>query len=75
MSENPFVQEEAGRIHITDAGYELLRDIVTDSYGNVYVFTKNADPVMVAAAMARSSLLYKVLISRSGNWERRTLCG
>ena len=55
VSENPFVQEEAGRIHITDAGYELLRDIVTDSYGNVYVFTKNADPVMVAAAMARLS--------------------
>src|SRR3989338_5332148 len=55
MSENPFIQEEAGLIDITDAGYEFLRDIVTDPYGDVYVFTKNADPVMVAAAMARLS--------------------
>ena len=55
MSENPFIQEADGRIDITDAGYEFLRDIVTDPYGDVYVFTKNADPVMVAAAMARLS--------------------
>lgn len=40
---------------ITDAGREYLSQIVTDTHGPVYAFKTNADPLMVAAGMARLS--------------------
>lgn len=50
---------------ITDAGYDRLSEIVTDTTGNVYAFTGNLDQVTIAAAMAR--------LSRRGDDMRVTL--
>lgn len=55
MEQNPYVRKDGEKIEITDEGYEYLGKIVTDTKGPVYAFTSAADPVMVAAAMARLS--------------------
>ncbi|MGI9027860.1 MAG: FAD-dependent thymidylate synthase [Candidatus Saccharimonadales bacterium] len=50
---------------ITSAGTQKLKDIVTNTEGNVYAFTENMSPQTVAAAMAR--------LSRRGDDMRITL--
>ena len=53
--ENPYIREEGNNVAITEAGECFLKNIVTDPSGDIYVFTKNADPILTAAAMARLS--------------------
>jgi thymidylate synthase ThyX len=53
--ENPFLEKINDRLEITKAGYSELEKIVTEPKGQVYAFTKEVNPVMVAAAMARLS--------------------
>ncbi|HSX32812.1 MAG TPA: FAD-dependent thymidylate synthase [Candidatus Saccharimonadales bacterium] len=54
--ENPYVHKtDDGYYEITPAGYEYLKEAVSDSTGNVYAFTDKLDPVTIAAAMARLS--------------------
>jgi thymidylate synthase ThyX len=55
MAENQYVNKENDQIEITAAGYEYLSPIVTDTTGDVYAFTPQANSVIVAAAMARLS--------------------
>ena len=53
---NPYIKKaEDGRLVITQEGEEFLKRIVTDPKGQVYVFTNEAPPLIVAAAMARLS--------------------
>ena len=52
---NPYLRIENERHVITDEGYAALRAVVTDPTGQVYAFTKEISPVIVAAAMARLS--------------------
>jgi thymidylate synthase ThyX len=52
---NPYLRTENDRQVITQEGYEALQSVVTDSTGQVYAFTKDISPVIVAAAMARLS--------------------
>ena len=52
---NPYIKKaEDGRLVITQEGEEFLKRIVTDPKGQVYVFTNEAPPLIVAAAMART---------------------
>ncbi|HSW37158.1 MAG TPA: dTMP kinase [Candidatus Saccharimonadales bacterium] len=51
----PLVEKQNGIFQITEAGKTYLSDAVTDSSGNVYVFTDKFSPVTIAAAMARLS--------------------
>lgn len=64
-----FVKNEEG-IAITQEGYEWLSPQVTDVMGDVYAFTGMANPVAVAASMARLSRnphdLRKILVSEFG---------
>lgn len=55
MSDNPYLFQSDGELRPTEAGLALLQSIVTNPTGGVYVFTSKADPVLVAAAMARLS--------------------
>ncbi len=52
---NPFLSKDEGKLTITAEGWQKLDEIVTDPKGQVYVFTKNISPVIVAAGMARLS--------------------
>ncbi|MBU6389210.1 hypothetical protein KGQ71_01705, partial [Patescibacteria group bacterium] len=52
---NPYLRKNGDRLEITEEGYRFLDSILTDSHGNVYVFTNAVSPIMVAAAMARLS--------------------
>lgn len=65
-----FFTKDGEEIEITSEGYEWLEPQVTDSIGPVYAFTGNANPVAVAAAMARLSRnphdLRKILVSEFG---------
>lgn len=54
-TDNPYVEKNADHTIITPAGYEYLKDVVTDSRGNVYAFNNTLSPMTVAAAMARLS--------------------
>lgn len=55
MKENPYVRKNGDELVITPVGMNYLKNILSDPAGPVYVFNKNADPVMVAGAMARLS--------------------
>lgn len=65
-----FFTKDGDDITITVDGYEWLEPQVTDSIGPVYAFTGNANPVAVAASMARLSRnphdLRKILVSEFG---------
>lgn len=61
---NPYIEKRDDELFITEAGKELLQELVTDPHGNVYAFTPRASPLLVAAAMAR--------LSRSPNDLRKT---
>jgi len=52
---NPYITKDRGELCITDAGYELLKELVTDTKSDVYAFTAKAPPKMIGAAMARLS--------------------
>jgi thymidylate synthase ThyX len=66
VTENPYVRKNAdGVFEITEAGYQLLDEAVTNTKGNVYGFSDKFTPVTVAAAMAR--------LSRRGDDMRVTL--
>ncbi|HVU59809.1 MAG TPA: FAD-dependent thymidylate synthase [Candidatus Saccharimonadales bacterium] len=52
---NPYITATAGHTQITEAGYDYLRDVVTDPRGQIYAFTNQLSPIAVAAAMARLS--------------------
>ena len=55
-NQNPYVsRDEEGNWQITPAGHSYLAHKVTSSEEQVYAFTKEADPVEIAAAMARLS--------------------
>lgn len=58
-------KDENGNYSITDAGTNYLKQVLTNTTGNVYAFTQNINPVTVAAAMAR--------LSRRGDDMRITL--
>ncbi len=63
---NPFVSKnENGSYSITKAGKEYLKEAVTDTEGNVYMFSDKLSNVTIAAAMAR--------LSRRGDDMRVTL--
>lgn len=65
-SRKPFVTKKEGEsTKITAAGKEWLKDRLTNTDGNVYVFNENISPITVAAAMAR--------LSRRGDDMRVTL--
>jgi dTMP kinase len=52
----PLVEKnENGSFVITNAGESYLKDIVTNTKGNVYAFTEKLSPITIAAAMARLS--------------------
>ena len=55
MAENPYVRKENDKLVITEKGYEYLKKIVTDPYGDVYAFTDEAPRLLAAASMARLS--------------------
>ncbi len=74
---NPYVtRNEAGDLITTNAGYRHLSKIVTDVRGPVYAFTNNADPLKVAAAMARLSRrgddLRKIYLDEFANYNKFT---
>lgn len=52
---NPYIQSEGDAVTITESGYALLKELVTDPTGPVYVFTDKASPILAAASMARLS--------------------
>lgn len=52
---NPYVEKNGKKVTITPAGWKKLETLVTDTKGQVYVFTKDISPVIAAAAMARLS--------------------
>jgi thymidylate synthase ThyX len=52
---NPYLEEVDGRLFPTRAGEKYLAQRVTSTSGQVYAFTSEADPVVVAAMMARLS--------------------
>ncbi len=54
-AQSEFLTEVDGRKVVTSAGHEWLAEILTSTEDQVYAFTPNADPVIVAAAMARLS--------------------
>ena len=55
VSENPYLSKASEHLNITPSGKEYLKRILTDTEGDVYVFTEQASPLMVAASMARLS--------------------
>ncbi len=55
MEANPYLFEKEKTLVPTEQGLSYLSEIVTDPTGPVYAFTSSADPVLVAAAMARLS--------------------
>ena len=64
-SDEPLVENSAGRMVATEAGMQYLNQVVTNSSGNVYAFNERLSPVTIAAAMAR--------LSRRGDDMRITL--
>lgn len=55
-ADEPFVKKtESGHFTITKAGRGYLKEAITDTDGDVYVFTNKLSPVTIAAAMARLS--------------------
>jgi thymidylate synthase ThyX len=61
---NPYVyKDETGNWIITDAGHEFMAGKVTSTTAQVYAFTPEANPIEVAAAMARLSRRDGTLIS------------
>jgi dTMP kinase len=55
-AEQPYVTKGGdGNYEITEAGREYLKDAVTDTEDDVYVFTDKLSPITIAAAMARLS--------------------
>ncbi len=65
LDSDPSLSVLDGSKNITDAGYNRLRDIVSNTDADVYAFTGNIDQVTIAAAMAR--------LSRRGDDMRVTL--
>lgn len=55
ISNKYVTKTETGHYQIEPLGKELLEKSVTDPIGNVYAFTDNLSPTMIAAAMARLS--------------------
>lgn len=55
VSNSYVTKTETGHYQIEPLGKELLEKSVTDPTGNVYAFTDNLSPTMIAAAMARLS--------------------
>ncbi len=55
MKVNPYIRKENNRLVITLEGRTYLDRIVTDVDGPVYAFKHEANPLLVAAAMARLS--------------------
>lgn len=53
--DNPYLLKTDSGYVITPEGEEYLKKIVTSGDGQVYAFTKEAPPLLVAAAMARLS--------------------
>jgi thymidylate synthase ThyX len=53
--DNPYVQKDERGYNITPEGRTKLDNVLTNSQDNVYAFTGEESPVMVAAAMARLS--------------------
>lgn len=49
------VKNEQGLYQVTAQGKEFLRNVVTNSEGNVYAFTDKLSAITIAAAMARLS--------------------
>lgn len=49
------VKDKQGRTTITKVGRQVLEQEITDTKGDVYVFTEKLSPVTIAAAMARLS--------------------
>ncbi len=58
-------KDKDGNYIVTDAGTSYLKQVLTNTTGNVYAFTQDINPVTVAAAMAR--------LSRRGDDMRITL--
>ena len=53
---NPYLTKiEDNQLVITAEGKDFLKKIITDVDGDVYAFTKDVSPLLVAAAMARLS--------------------
>jgi thymidylate synthase ThyX len=52
---NPYLEPVGDRLKITKKGLDYLDEIVTDKKGPVYAFYGKANPLMIAAAMARLS--------------------
>ena len=66
QKKNPYLRKEKGQVtQITEEGHNYLRDVVTDTEGDVYAFNDTLSPATVAAAMAR--------LSRRGDDMRITL--
>lgn len=53
--DNPYLTKDGDQFVVTDRGWAELKKMVTDSHGQVYVFTEGISPVIVSAAMARLS--------------------
>lgn len=62
---NLIYKTKGGQTKITKDGREYLKQIITDTIGDVYAFTENLNPVTISAAMAR--------LSRRGDDMRITL--
>jgi thymidylate kinase/thymidylate synthase ThyX len=53
---NEFIQKNSkGHYEISEKGQDFLQKSVTDTMGDVYAFTNQLSPTMIAAAMARLS--------------------
>ncbi|MCA9329539.1 FAD-dependent thymidylate synthase, partial [Candidatus Saccharibacteria bacterium] len=54
--DNQYVSKDSqGRYSITPSGDDYLSKVLTDTTGDVYAFSENLSPTMIAAAMARLS--------------------
>lgn len=51
----PLLNKNGELTTITDAGYEYLNKVLTETKGNIYAFNDKLSPVTIAAAMARLS--------------------
>jgi dTMP kinase len=54
-NEEELVTKGKNGLIVTEAGKNYLKDIVTDTEGNVYAFSDKLSPITIAAAMARLS--------------------
>ncbi|MBI2035905.1 MAG: FAD-dependent thymidylate synthase [Candidatus Liptonbacteria bacterium] len=55
IENNPYIQKEDGRLVIAEEGKKYLESIVTNTTSNIYAFKNEANPLLVAASMARLS--------------------